>query len=68
MVGVPLGIIYFLFWQYYQGVLRAVAKITTMPIVMIPAILMTLNGMQGWGINPSRIIFPGEDDWSGEES
>jgi hypothetical protein len=33
-----------------SGCLGAMVKITTMPIVMIPAILITLNGMQSWGI------------------
>jgi hypothetical protein len=33
-----------------SGCLGALVKITTMPMVMIPAILMALNGMQGWGI------------------
>jgi hypothetical protein len=40
-----------------SGCLGAVVKITTMPIVMVPAILMTLNGMQGWGIS-FRESFP----------
>lgn len=35
-------------------------KITTMPIVMIPAILMTLHGMQGWGIKIEELLSPGK--------
>lgn len=39
-----------------SGCLGAVVKITTMPIIMVPAILMTLYGLQGWGINLRELL------------
>jgi hypothetical protein len=41
-----------------SGCLAATAKITTMPIILIPAILMTLDGIQGWGINIKELFSP----------
>lgn len=41
-----------------SGCLGAMVKITTMPIVMIPAILLTLHGMQGWGIKIEELLSP----------
>jgi hypothetical protein len=40
----------------FSGCLGAAVKITTMPIVMIPAILITLDGLQGWGIKIGDLL------------
>jgi hypothetical protein len=41
-----------------SGCLGAMVKITTMPIIMIPAVLITLEGMRGWGINIRELFSP----------
>jgi len=42
------------------GSLGAMIKITTMPIVIIPAILITVNGIQTWGIKSEDLTAPKE--------
>lgn len=42
------------------GCLGATVKITTMPIIIIPAILITLDGIQTWGIKSKDLIDPKE--------
>jgi hypothetical protein len=42
----------------FSGCLAAMAKVTTMPIIMIPAVLMTLDGIQGWGIRLRECVSP----------
>ena len=42
------------------GSLGAMIKITTMPIVIIPAILITANGIQTWGVKSEDLTAPKE--------
>jgi len=42
------------------GSLGAMVKITTMPIVIIPALLITLNGIQAWGYKLEDLTAPRE--------
>jgi hypothetical protein len=46
----PRNILFFVL-AVLSGCLGAMVKITTMPIVMIPAVLMTLNAMRNWGFS-----------------
>jgi hypothetical protein len=48
----------FYFLGLLSGCLAAMAKITTMPIIIIPAVLLTLDGIQGWGINIKELFSP----------
>jgi hypothetical protein len=51
----PRNYLFFLL-AVLSGCLGAMVKITTMPIVMIPAVLMTLYGLQGWGIQGRELL------------
>jgi hypothetical protein len=46
------------FLAVLSGCLGALVKITTMPIVMIPAVLMTLDGIRSWGIDLKELFSP----------
>ncbi|MBN1438028.1 MAG: hypothetical protein JW929_01355 [Anaerolineales bacterium] len=41
-----------------SGILGAMVKITTMPIVAIPAVLMALDGLRQWGMAPKDFLSP----------
>jgi hypothetical protein len=46
------------FLAVLSGCLGAMVKITTMPIIMIPAVLVALEGMRGWGMDLKEFLSP----------